>query len=227
MSARLASRYSPRATMPVPIQLHLDLGRRRWAAGVLATLLAPAACSQRTYTRVEEVWRTKEKVTLKRLLVIAGWEDLERRTIIEGQIAAAFTGRGVPAKSAEPLIDDPYPYPPGALMAATEQDRLDGALVVRMISFDNSASVDVTGPPVGDDPRAKYSSALRHVYQAEGVTGAKTARAETLLYQVATEKLIWSGLSETFAPADVADALSSYGNAMTKTLLAGGLVAAS
>jgi hypothetical protein len=203
-----------------------DIGRRPWAAGLLFTLLAPTACTKRgTYTRVQEVWRTDAKVTLHRLLVIAVWEDAERRTLIETKIADAFSDRGVPALSADPLVTEPYPYPGEALVAATQQKSLDGALVVRLISYDQSASVEVTGAPVGDDPRARWSSALLHVYQGEGVTTAKAARVETLLYEAATERLIWSGFSETFAPADVLDAITSYGNAMTRTLIDGGLVA--
>jgi hypothetical protein len=173
---------------------------------------------------VTEIWRTKEPLSVRRLLIIGINNEPSKRLRFEGRTAQAFENAGVPAKSAEQLLGNTYPYARPALLTITEKNQLDGAMVVRLISYDNTARVDVTGPGVGEQPKATWQNQLKHVYAAEGSEVAKVVRAETALYEVASEKLMWSGLSETFAPEDASEAIASYGKAITKELLERGLV---
>lgn len=200
----------------------LCLTRRRFlltSAAAAAAVTAGCAGSQGTQTRVTEIWRTEDRAaSVGRLLIVVVAPDAERRLNAETGIAETFSSAGTPAFSTESLLGQQYPYPRPALITLTEQNELDGVLVVRLISDDQAASVDVTGPVVGDDPRAKWSEHLRHAYEKEGVAPYQTVRAETLLYQVAGEKLIWSGLSETFAPENANDALRSYSQSMVRGL---------
>jgi hypothetical protein len=201
-----------------------QLGRRSFTAAATATLLAPWGCARGVYTQVTEIWRTKEPIAVHRLLIIGVNDDPSKRLRFEGRTAQAFENAKVPAKSTEQLLGGQFPYPRPALVTLTEQNQLDGALVVRLISYDNTARVDISGEALGDKPRATWSNQLKHVYDAEGNEPVKVARAETALYEVSTEKLIWSGLSETFAPEDASEAIASYGRVMTETLINGGFV---
>ncbi|MCX4240716.1 hypothetical protein [Paraliomyxa miuraensis] len=193
----------------------------------MAGLLAVPGCTTKgVYTRVTEVWRTQAHVSLRRLLVVGAWRNAaDRRGWFEERTAVALRHAGVPAMSAQALIGDRYPYPRQALVEAAVHNALDGALVIRVVGHGHAARVDVTGPPVGDDPRAQWTDHYRHVYQSEGVEPVRVARAESLLFEVATEALVWSGLSETFAVEDAAEAIASYGSAMAKVLVDGGLLA--
>lgn len=204
-----------------------QVGRRPFLGG-LAALLAAPSCAKGTYTKVTELWRTEATESFRALLVVGVWrKDAGQRGRFEELTATAFRNAGVPAMSAQTLIGDQYPYPREALVSAAADNGLDGALVIRLIGYDRTARVDVTGEPLGDAPRAQWTEHYRHAYEAEGVGPMKVARAESLLFNVATEALVWSGLSETFAPEDAADAVASYGNAMAKALIDEGLLAPS
>lgn len=63
-----------------------------------------------------------------------------------------------------------------------------------------------------------YGSSYDYMYSPASTYTTTTLRIETNLYDVKTEKLIWSGLSETFNPNDEADAIRSLNHTITLEL---------
>lgn len=63
-----------------------------------------------------------------------------------------------------------------------------------------------------------YGSAYNYMYSPGYSYTTTTLKIETNMYDAKTEKLIWSGISETFAPSDEMDAIRSLNQRITLEL---------
>lgn len=182
-------------------------------------------------TTVEQVWRAPEWSASFDHVVIFGLSKRPGvRRAFETEVAAILSDAGVRASPSFELFpgDTEHSDEEIAQILATEQ--VDGVLTARLLAIDKQQRY-VEGSPyvvTGGARRGFYGyyHSTYGVIHSPGYTiEYDVVTLESNLYEVASGELVWSALSETFAPKDVDEVISSYAKAMSTTLLDAGLVA--
>jgi hypothetical protein len=199
-------------------------------ASVLAlagfTLLLPGCAT----TTVERVWQAPEWTGSFDHVVIFGMSKRPgvRRAFEEG-VAEALRAKGVHATPSFELFPDDTERTREEIASALSQRQLDGILVARLIAIDSGQRyldgapyMIMGGPPMGF--YGYYHATFGLTYGMGYVTDYDVVIIESNLYAAQNAQLVWSGISETFDPQDVEEAVKSYGRTMTKTLIEADLV---
>lgn len=202
--------------------------RCRQLALVLAgsTLVLPGCAS----TTVERIWESPEWTGSFDHLVIFGMSKRPgvRRAFEEG-VAEALQAKGVRATPSFLLFPDDTERTREEIASMLSDGQIDGILVARLVTIDSRQRY-VDGVPymiMGGPPAnfyGYYHSTFGLVYGTGFMAEYDVVIIESNLYAADNAQLVWSGLSETFDPADVQGAVKSYGRTMTKTLIGAGLV---
>lgn len=164
---------------------------------LLAGLLA--ACAS---TTLPSVWRAKEAPTApyRSLLVVRISAHPGSRAVFEERMAGALAARGVRAQPGRELL--PGLTAPGALTparvrtAAAELD-VEGVLATHLVRVRRELEVV---PGMRRGPFLVYDELLWEDLEPDRVRDTETVVLETNLYD-AGGRLVWSAVSETFAPA--------------------------
>jgi hypothetical protein len=167
---------------------------------LLVGLVAMAGCAG---TRIVETWNDPALKPLKfhktAVLLIDPSQTLRR--IGEDQIV-----RRLPAGSAVPgylLFPDPEPGDFNRVQGRLRENEFDGAIVVRVLGVEERLNW-VPGYPTTVPPyRAYYFQGPFRVDPGYYRTD-QLIRVEVSLYSLPLNKLVWSGLTESFNPASPA-----------------------
>jgi hypothetical protein len=206
------------------------LGRQLALALALACSgLALPGCAT---TTVERVWEAPEFAGSFDRVVVFGLSKRPgvRRAFEEG-VSEALRAKGVDAVPSYELFPTEAELTREQIATELAQRGIDGILAARLVAVDSrmryvdgAPYVIAGGPPMGF--YGYYNSMYGLVYSPSYMTEYDVVIIESNLYAAESAQLVWSGLSETFDPANVEDAVGSYGRAMTRTLVRAGLVRA-
>ena len=176
-------------------------------------------------TKFESSWTNPEAGPLRfnKTLAVYMTSDESSRRIAEDRLVQQIG----PARSAAS-----YTLIPGAEMMDTEKAKekvreagFDGAVVMRVIEERQEVSYV---------PPTYYRSGYWGGYNSRGWRAAydpgylrtdKIVRVETNIYSLAEEKLIWSGVSETFDPSSTGSMVDQIATAAAAELQSRGLLA--
>jgi len=201
----------------------------------LAALLVTACGSTHssmTHSWVDPAHGTK---TIQKVLVIGLVEKASMRRVFETQMSGILQQNGVAADPSFSLL--PELGTKGDETALREMVRgavaksgADAVTITRLVSAETSqrwvqGSTYVVPEPYYGGFYNYYYNSYQVVSSPDYLVEDKTYVIETNLYEVATEKLIWTGISETLNPESAIKGIDSVGKVIVSTLRKEGLIA--
>lgn len=184
-------------------------------------------------TTIEHVWRAPAWNGSFTHIAIFGMSRLPGvRRDFETKMVAAFADVGVRATASFQLFRDDGELRDEDIARVLAQHGIDGAMVTRLVGVDQEYRY-IDGSPYGvfgGTPYTPYGfygyyhGTYSVLYSPEYMIDYDVVVLETNLYEVASSELVWAGLSETFDPANVDEAIESYAQTMVKTLVLNGLL---
>lgn len=200
------------------------------AALTVALLLGTGSLGCAGSTTIEHVWRSPTWAGSFTHVVIFGMSKLPGvRRDFETRMVAALANVGVRATASHHLFPGDGELRDEDIARALAQYGVDGALVTRLVGVDRQ-SYYVDGNPypfVGGVPLGFYGyyhGTYSVLYSPGYVADYPIVILETNLYDVATSELVWAGLSETFDPKNVDQAIESYAETMVGALVRSGML---
>jgi hypothetical protein len=189
--------------------------------------VAPLGCAT---TTLEHVWREPNWNGSFTHIAIFGMSPLPGvRRDFENKMVAAFANVGVRATASHRIFRDDGELRDEDIARALAERGIDGTMVTRLVGVDqeygyvgSSPYAVFGGTPYGFYPY--YHGSYAVLYSPDYMFEYDIVVLETNLYEVASSELVWSGLSETFDPKNVDEAIESYAQTMVQTLVLGGLL---
>jgi hypothetical protein len=170
------------------------------ALALVALAWLVAGCAS---TTLQSSWRDPAHTAdpFKRIFVLAlSTRDLTARRVLEDVVVAKLAASGVQAVPAWQSLPNEGPVAEGALTAAVTASRADGMLMVRLLGVDTQTTI---WPPMGPGPRFGWYGFYSGWYAYPQVTQTQTAVVETTLFDVRSQRIVWSATSETLNPSSV------------------------
>lgn len=199
-------------------------------AALLALMALVTSCAT-TSTTLRHVWidESLQRGPIEKILVVGVHESAMIQSVFEDHIRARFQERGIEAVRSMDVIPPDKELDREAVKAAIASGGFDAVLVTRLIGVDTQSEwIDGETYVV---PRGYYNTfygyyiTVQEVVHAPGyMVESSVVSLETNIYDVASEKLIWAALSETFDPPTAGDAIESVGKALLRDLTEDGLV---
>ncbi len=187
------------------------------------------SCATSTLT---SVWKDPayQGGKLKRILVIGVTEKQTTKRIFEDEFVSQLRGMGVEGISSYTVLPQDKAMDKGALEPIVGRLGVDGVLVTRLL---DKKRFDTYYPPqVTYVPHSGYYGGWYNYYQSSysyvSTPGYSIQQQvvvlETNLYASKEEKLIWSGVSETFVEDSTEQLIRSFVGMIVKDLSAKGLI---
>ncbi|MBL4682163.1 MAG: hypothetical protein JKY88_15765 [Pseudomonadales bacterium] len=209
---------------------------------VTVIVLFIASCAS-TSTKMTGTWKAPdfEAKGFKKLLVMSVAPDNVDRRMFEASMVAALTKVGVNSIASYTVLPDVGKLNEDTVTAVVEKYKYDGVLVTKLItvntdikrvaakSYTQATGFYQTGYPTGYYSPGyngfyargyynHYATAYTTVNEPAYNIETTTALVETNLYDVETEKLIWSGRSATVNPLSAGSVIPSITAIVAKTL---------
>jgi hypothetical protein len=162
-----------------------------------AFLIISCGGTEITQTKVDEAYKGKP---VSDILVIAITGNEHNRRSFEKKFVAQLKSVGVDAISSEKAI----PMPPDlelkkeTILAAVSQYENDAVIITHLIGKEEK-DVYTRGGSAHGGYYGFYRSRYSYAHDPGYSSTSTTVRLKTNLYDVKTEKLIWSGKSETWS----------------------------
>lgn len=196
----------------------------RWFATLAAAGLL-AACA--VHTKLIDTWVDSDYrgPAFKRVLVVGFGEDGAMRRIFEEEFARTLRASGVEAVVSFELSSGVSEVDLDKVKEMVRRSRADGVLTTRVIGIDRRVSYApaevVVMPPAGYRRGfyGYYSSAVL-VNSTTTAFNYDVVKLETNLWQVAGEHLVWSGVTEIFAPENARSASAGFARVIVDALRA-------
>ena len=202
---------------------------------VFAGLLG-AACGS-TRTTMEHSWVDPAHSTTpyKKALVITLAKDDATRRVSESQLVGIFEKQGLPAVASYAIMPDlgtagDEKSNRELVGAAVAKCGADAVTISRLVSAETSerwvqGSTYVVPDAYYGGFYGYYSHAYEVVSTPDYLVEDRTYVVETNLYDVASEKLVWTGISETLNPESMTQGIDSVARVIVSTLRKEGLIA--
>lgn len=206
--------------------------QHRWKSGLSNTLIMLAvvmglfACSSFDLTNV---WRSPEfsGPPMRKVLVVGLSPSDATRRIFEDGFAHALQAAGVGAVSSYGQLPEQGKIPDEKLKAVLAQAKADSVMITRLTRVEQKADViaPIT-PPMGGYYRGGfygwYGSAWTGV--PTNVVAYNVLTIETTLWDMRNEAVIWSGVTETLQPTDVAKATNDMAKVLIERMKKDGVI---
>lgn len=187
----------------------------------LALALLLAGCAS---TRIVDSWTapglTPADLAFRHVVAIAALPDATNQRVAEDALTAAATRTKV--SPAYAILSPAERNDPERLRTALTRAGIDGAVTVRLVRVeDKQTYVPGTTHVVGGG----YYGYYHHVIVEPGHYRTDTfVHIETTLHDVASGRLLWSGMSESMNPSSVREAIGEVMKAARSDLQKQGLV---
>jgi len=171
---------------------------------LILVALALAGCAS---TSLTDQWKSAQFAgpPLKKLMVVGVSTQPGPRRIFEDEFSAALKAAGVDAVASYTKITQDGQADQAVLEQAVRDLGAEGVLVTRLVKTEQKTQVTPgyyrPVPAVGF--YGWYSSAWVGYYEPPAVYQYDVVTAETSVYHIGKGELVWSGITETFAPQDV------------------------
>lgn len=180
---------------------------------VLCLVLILPGCKS---TQLVSVWRdANANQKYSNLAVIAMIKENSARTIIEEQIVEVFESNGIRMSKGNIIVNEDTNVDPKVVEQALRDKGIDAVLILKPIGVDRDVMVDA---PVGYYmPYPGWGTYFYGSYPATVYTNT-TFKIESDLYDVASNKMVWSAQTSTLNPGDVQTIGQGVGNAVVSSL---------
>lgn len=192
-----------------------------WAVAFGLFLFTMASCAG---TKLTSVWNDKAYGggSLKKIMVVGVFEKTNIRRIFEDEMVGYLESQGTSAISSAAVIPAEKELNAASIKAAAAKLGADAVLVTHLEKLSEESVHYPRAHSYYNDPYynrfgSYYPSVHRHVYT--GYTAKyKKVLLETNLYEIRTEKLLWSAESETFDPQSANALVKSLAKQIIKSL---------
>ncbi len=192
--------------------------------GLLLLVGMLTACSS---TKLRDTWRDEAYTGpgYKKVLVIGIAELPARRKSFEDTFAAALGQAGVVAVPSHRVLAVSGRIEEERLRQAVAESGAEAVLLTRLMSLDTRS--EYQRGYISIVPRAGfygyYGAAWGH-YTPAATYDYKVVGLETNLWDVETEKLVWAGATESFAPQTVKQETEAFSQVVINALRAADLI---
>jgi hypothetical protein len=192
---------------------------------LVAAALALAGCAS---TTIRDSWSdpTYQGPGFRKVLVLGVARDVTSRRVFEDIMAQRVAATGVEAMPAYLWLPDSGKVPEATLDAAVKQSGADALLMSRVRQVDRRTDVYTTmapGPafgPWGPGWYGWYSG----WYPVTEVRQYDVAVVETTVFDAASKRVVWTGMTETYAPRSVQQDAPGFADVIVKALVERGLL---
>jgi len=197
----------------------------RTLAALVGVELLLGACAS---TQLVNAWKDSQYAgpPLSRILVIGVTKQSGIRRTFEDIFAERLRAHQVEAVQSYTLIPEDGEVSRDRLAQAVEQSGADGVLITRLLKVDRQTQI--YAGTYGGAPfmgfYGFYSSAWIGFYEPPQVYTYDVVTSETSLFEAKTNRLIWSGTTETFSPRDVKKDTQEFASVIIKALAEQGLI---
>ena len=197
----------------------------------VACAICLAVLASCTSTRLSEAWVDSSYTggPLESVLVIGLSDNVRRRGLFEQELASRFNGRGVSAVASLGVAPNKDDLDKASIRKKVKELGIKSVIVTRLLGVDKEKYY-VPGEPY-TPPHGYYRGFYGYYDRAYGYAYTpgyweeyEIVKLETNLYDVATEKLIWSAASETVDPQSVEKVVQSLSEQIIDDLTKRGLL---
>jgi hypothetical protein len=204
------------------------------AFGLLALLIALSSCG--TQTALETSWRIPHQsiTPMTKLAVIGVLKSHQQSTGFESAVAATFNEHGVEAVPGFSFLKGEKNLDKAEMEQRVATTGADGVLIFKVIAIDRSQQyVPPTTFITPGGFAADWWNDLYWGYWYPAVQVVSTPgywetyrnfRVESALYRTSDNKLVWTGISETYDPSSQVDLGASLSKVVLEALEKDGLV---
>ncbi len=202
--------------------------RIRIAFPALMAVLIAVACGSNT--ELVGRWRDPSYTgqPVSSMMVIAAGRSEENRRLFETELAGRLEEHGVRALLGYQVLPT-SDFTREEVEAEVKKAGVEAVIVTRLKNIDTTTTY--TDPASYTVPQSYYNGYYNYYYQSYQTVvepaqeqTALTVVLESNLYDVATEKLLWTAVSETFDPKSVSDVVKQVSSAVVEDLKTQGLV---
>ena len=202
----------------------MKLAARTLIALVGLGLLLGACAS----THLVNVWKDTQYTgpAFTRILVIGVTKQAGIRRTFEDIFAEQLRAHRTEAVQSYILIAEDGEVPRERLAQAVEQSAADGVLVTRLLKVDRQTQIypgTYAGAPYMGF-YGFYSSAWIGFYEPPQIYTYDVVTSETSLFEAKSNRLVWSGTTETFSPRDMRKDTQEFASVIIKALADQGLI---
>ncbi len=186
-----------------------------------------------TNTKITSVWMDSEKAgtTFNDILIIGIADEEHNRRLFEEQFTNQLKAAGTQSSVSYTLLPQGIDINRDTVSAAIEGKTVDAVIVTHLVAVEEET---VYRPSMDYQPAYGYYNGLysyyphvhTYVHQPGYYTTHDIVKLETNLYEVATEQLVWSAQSSSFAPESAKEVIDELVNLVIKDLQQKGLITA-
>jgi len=193
----------------------------------LLTVVAAIVLGACASTSLVNQWKDPDFTgpPLRKVLVVGVTKQPSVRRVFEDEFATRLRAAGVQAVQSYTVIPQDGQADQAVLEKAVAEVGADGVLVTRLVKSEQQTQVSpgYWGPGPGMGFYGWYSSAWAGYYEPATVYTYDVVTLETSVYSPPQSKLLWSGITETFAPTNVQKSAVDYANVIIGALRHQGL----
>jgi hypothetical protein len=196
-----------------------------WLAAAALTLLLLGGCAS---TSLVNQWKAPDYTggAMRKVMVVGVTQQPSVRRVFEDEFATRLKAAGVEAVPSYTVIKEDGQADEAVLESAVQGMGADGVLVTRLVSKEQVTQVSPgfyhPAPAIGF--YGWYSSAWMGYYEPPTVYQYDVVTAETSLYSPPQSRLVWSGTTETFSPADVKKETAGFAEIIIGALRKEGII---
>jgi len=202
----------------------------RFVLAVLLVAVAALAAGCGSSTNFTQTWKdpglTKFDFTKVGALAIAKTDGIRRTA--EDAMAGSLQRGGVQAVPLYTLVSHDQIKDQAAVSAALKQAGIDGLVIMRLVATENKTTY-VPGssyPAHYGSPWGYYGYGWGAAYDPGYMVTNKYVNVETNIYDLRTNKLVWSGISESVDPTSADQLVVDIADAAYDVMAGQGLVKA-
>ncbi|MBT8128204.1 MAG: hypothetical protein KJP15_12025 [Gammaproteobacteria bacterium] len=184
-----------------------------------------------TNTKITSVWMDSEKAgtAFNDILIIGIADEEHNRRLFEEQFTNQLKAAGIESEVSYTLLPQGTDINRDTVSTAIEGKSIDAVIVTHLIAVEEET---VYRPGMDYQPAYGYYDGLysyyphvnTYVHQPGYYTTHEVVRLETNLYEVATEELVWSAQSSSFAPESAKEVIDELVKLVIKDLQQKGLI---
>ena len=179
-----------------------------------------------TSTKLTAHWAEKsyEKGQIKAILILGITKRPAVRGIFEDDMVEKLAYYGVEGTASSEIFPIDEKLDTTTFRLHFQNEGFDAVLTAQLVAEDKESHYEPGSSYYGGGYGYNrgfygyYGSAYDNMYSPGYTVTTTTLKIETNLYDTKTEKLIWTGISETFNPAGESDAIRSLNREITKVL---------
>ena len=181
-------------------------------------------------TRIVNEWRNPDYVSprFSRILVLGVSKQSTTRRIFEDAFVVSLRAAGVDAVASYRYVPEDGPVDQARLQGAVKEADADAAIMTRLVRMETRTAVTPglyhPAPDLGWGFYGGYSAVWVGYYEPPRIYQYDVYISETLLYDMASNQLVWGGTAQTTAPGDFKIEVRGYVEIVVKALRKEGLL---